>query len=593
MKNFKSIFLTLALFMMSSFGTAQTLTEIPTPVGFTNNYRGYSKGVIEYQNHLYLKYTRNDNSSVLHKFDGTTLTAIPTPAEFDVPEGGYLTDDYAPIIVDEKLYLSYSDGTAYIKHLISYDGSNLIQIPTPTEYLNTNGGVARSLNKIGNNVIGAYDYGSDNKNDLFKYNGSDLTIYPTPATHKGRYVNDFPPTLIGNTFFMKYFQNNENFDLFKFDGTTLTEIPSPPGFENPGKGCRTYPYVFGNALFMAYTSNSVVNVLFKYENDVLTSIPHSEGLYYDGFPIEFNSNLYLKYTSNNGIILVKYDGTSLTEIPSPSGYNQVGLGYVGGRIIYNNNLYLKYVSSNGNSVLMKYDGNNLTPIPSPAGFDGPNQGYYGAGESFIFEDNLYMRYVGGNTTNNYSLVKFDGTSITVIENLAGYDAANKGYIGLPFIIGANLFLQYSNNNSNNVLFKYDGENLTAVPSPAGFNNSFRGYEGQPVYYNDNLYLRYRSNNGNYVLFKYEDSSLNIEEHINKEELFTVYPNPAKDVLNIQYLVNQRYEITIYTSLGKLLATYENADNNFQVPVDHLANGLYFITVQDESGKTATLKFVKN
>jgi hypothetical protein len=95
------------------------------------------------------------------------------------------------------------------------------------------------------------------------------------------------------------------------------------------------------------------------------------------------------------------------------------------------------------------------------------------------------------------------------------------------------------------------------------------------------------------MLKYQDESLTIDEHFNEQELFTVYPNPSKDVLNVKYHTNQVYDITVYTSLGKLLATYEKANDNFQVPVEQLSNGLYFITIKDETGNTATLKFIKN
>ena len=78
-----------------------------------------------------------------------------------------------------------------------------------------------------------------------------------------------------------------------------------------------------------------------------------------------------------------------------------------------------------------------------------------------------------------------------------------------------------------------------------------------------------------------------------ENKISIYPNPAKDYLTVHYKANQKHTITVYSSLGKLLATYNNAENNFQVPVAHLANGLYFITVREDSGNTATLKFVKN
>ena len=78
-----------------------------------------------------------------------------------------------------------------------------------------------------------------------------------------------------------------------------------------------------------------------------------------------------------------------------------------------------------------------------------------------------------------------------------------------------------------------------------------------------------------------------------ENQISIYPNPANEYLTINYKTNQKQDISVYSSLGKLLATYKNAENNFQVPVNHLANGLYFMKVQNESGKTATLKFVKN
>ncbi len=78
-----------------------------------------------------------------------------------------------------------------------------------------------------------------------------------------------------------------------------------------------------------------------------------------------------------------------------------------------------------------------------------------------------------------------------------------------------------------------------------------------------------------------------------ENQISIYPNPANEYLTINYKTNQKQDISVYSSLGKLLATYNNAENNFQVPVAHLANGLYFVTVRDDSGNTATLKFVKN
>ncbi|HBD26054.1 T9SS type A sorting domain-containing protein [Flavobacterium sp.] len=72
--------------------------------------------------------------------------------------------------------------------------------------------------------------------------------------------------------------------------------------------------------------------------------------------------------------------------------------------------------------------------------------------------------------------------------------------------------------------------------------------------------------------------------------FTLYPNPAKDVLNIQtkqdLAVNS---IEIYNQLGQIVMAVTNAVN--AVDVANLASGTYFVKVNTEKG-SANAKFVK-
>ena len=72
--------------------------------------------------------------------------------------------------------------------------------------------------------------------------------------------------------------------------------------------------------------------------------------------------------------------------------------------------------------------------------------------------------------------------------------------------------------------------------------------------------------------------------------FTLYPNPAKDVLNIQakqdLAVNS---IEIYNQLGQIVMATTNAINS--VDVANLASGTYFVKVNTEKG-IANTKFVK-
>jgi len=74
-------------------------------------------------------------------------------------------------------------------------------------------------------------------------------------------------------------------------------------------------------------------------------------------------------------------------------------------------------------------------------------------------------------------------------------------------------------------------------------------------------------------------------------VFTVFPNPAKDVLNIKSTTSfEANKATIYNIDGKLIktATVQNA----AIPVQHLAKGTYIVKIQDKGGKQYSAKFIK-
>jgi uncharacterized repeat protein (TIGR01451 family) len=87
-------------------------------------------------------------------------------------------------------------------------------------------------------------------------------------------------------------------------------------------------------------------------------------------------------------------------------------------------------------------------------------------------------------------------------------------------------------------------------------------------------------------------NLKIQDHFLSESVI-VFPNPVKNVLNIQE--NSRAvisSINIYNMLGQLVQTQLNSDGNINaVDVSKLKNGLYFIRISTASG-IATSKFLK-
>ncbi len=75
-----------------------------------------------------------------------------------------------------------------------------------------------------------------------------------------------------------------------------------------------------------------------------------------------------------------------------------------------------------------------------------------------------------------------------------------------------------------------------------------------------------------------------------ETYFTLYPNPTKDVLNMQTKQSLAINsVEIYNQLGQIVMATTNAINS--VDVTNLASGTYFVKVNTEKG-SANAKFVK-
>jgi hypothetical protein len=67
----------------------------------------------------------------------------------------------------------------------------------------------------------------------------------------------------------------------------------------------------------------------------------------------------------------------------------------------------------------------------------------------------------------------------------------------------------------------------------------------------------------------------------------LYPNPVKDVLNIQGSTFKIENAKIYDASGKLVKTFDGNTVN----VSGLQKGEYLVSVEDKNGVT-TMKFIK-
>jgi hypothetical protein len=88
------------------------------------------------------------------------------------------------------------------------------------------------------------------------------------------------------------------------------------------------------------------------------------------------------------------------------------------------------------------------------------------------------------------------------------------------------------------------------------------------------------------------STASINESQNKTINYMLYPNPAKNVLNIELdnLLNDNKTVTIANILGEVVLTETSSGNKFSINTSHLISGVYFVTISNK-GIHSTQKII--
>jgi hypothetical protein len=73
--------------------------------------------------------------------------------------------------------------------------------------------------------------------------------------------------------------------------------------------------------------------------------------------------------------------------------------------------------------------------------------------------------------------------------------------------------------------------------------------------------------------------INVEE--NNELVTSIYPNPVKDFVNIQFKSSGQKNIKLYNSLGKVVLVKDTKEKNIQISTSDLSKGVYWMTISDE------------
>ncbi|MBZ9628976.1 T9SS type A sorting domain-containing protein [Psychroflexus sp. CAK1W] len=150
-----------------------------------------------------------------------------------------------------------------------------------------------------------------------------------------------------------------------------------------------------------------------------------------------------------------------------------------------------------------------------------------------------------------------------------------------------------NKNRDHYQFKIDGDDFSEL------NAVFKDFyldEEYPLENNKDLLIDYQVAEGEPEIrfgFIYNPESLSSEEFTSRK--FKIYPNPAKDVLNIEAenKSSPNLEFEIYSLLGQKVAQGNFEDKLSNYDISSFSTGVYLIVITDNNNLKETLKFIKN
>ena len=78
----------------------------------------------------------------------------------------------------------------------------------------------------------------------------------------------------------------------------------------------------------------------------------------------------------------------------------------------------------------------------------------------------------------------------------------------------------------------------------------------------------------------------------KDKIVSVYPNPAKDVINFKFAnATEKRKVELYDAVGELVLSEDVSTQNSSLNIHHLANGIYFYRILFNGNTVNTNKIV--
>lgn len=229
----------------------------------------------------------------------------------------------------------------------------------------------------------------------------------------------------------------------------------------------------------------------------------------------------------------------------------------------------------------KFDGSSWVPVGSGIVSESSSNNASLA----IGSDNLpYVAYRDNAQSGKLTVKKFDGTNWVLIGS-AGFTSSTVEKINLKLDSANHPVVGFKDNGNAGkaTVMKFDGLSWNAVGTPGFSIGSIS--ELVMDLKADRIAVCYKDING-YNIKKLNISLSNASFTLNDK--VSIYPNPVKDIINVELKENTIAKVEIVTLEGKKVA--DSNDNS--INISGLSRGVYLVKVLSTSGETGIKKIIK-
>ena len=207
-----------------------------------------------------------------------------------------------------------------------------------------------------------------------------------------------------------------------------------------------------------------------------------------------------------------------------------------------------------------------------------------------------------NTTTETSFTEYDVPAGKYYYELNGL-YPNGTYINPDVLQTYGIYVEILDDPISNLQANISGNNVTLTWDIQRLSESYGIYRDEVLVGNttENSYTDYNVPNGNHVysVVAYESDGtssftvsleLTIDGTVENHTVVKAFPNPASEIVNIEYLHESEGLVTISNMLGSTMLV--EPLNNGTFSVENIPTGIYFVRIVTTNGKKLVTKLVK-